>query len=279
MVSQDDMSVLNLKHLRAFVPQEGICHVQLDRKPVNAFNFEVWHELLQTLDYVETKLYPKSVRVLIFSSYASDALFSAGHDLRELHVPSTSKARFTKFWLTSTTFLSRLYKSPLYTMAAVHGDTYAAACIMSLCCDYRIALGNTRLGLNEVALGIPVPAFWARLFVDITAKRARGEEALARGELITAVEAHALGLINKIVGEREKLLQQAFAIGEKWANHKGVIGRAETKLSIRKEFANCWGDYALDESRLAWEQLSHPNVIATIGGVLERRNRRKKAKM
>lgn len=281
MVSQTEISALNLTHLRLSFPKEGICHLQLDRQPVNALNLAAWDQLLQALTYIETTLFPKTIRVLIISSNASAPLFSAGNDITELHVPSTTKPRFTNFWLTSTAFLSRLYKSPLYTIAAIRGQTFAAGCIISLCCDYRIALAKSSLGLNEVSLGIPVPVFWARLFIHVVSIPARGEQALARGELLFSKEAQQLGLINQIVvvGGRDELLEEAVTIAEKWTGRTGTMARVETKMSIRKEFADRWNDYAPDEARSAWEQLSQKSSIATLGGFLERTKRMQKAKM
>lgn len=36
---------------------------------------------------------------------------------------------------------------------------------MALACDLRVASDNCTMGLNEVALGIPVPDYWAQLMV------------------------------------------------------------------------------------------------------------------
>lgn len=36
---------------------------------------------------------------------------------------------------------------------------------MALCCDVRIMTEAGHIGLNEVALGIPVPDFWAQNMV------------------------------------------------------------------------------------------------------------------
>lgn len=272
---------LNLRCLRFSIPHDGVCHVQLDRPPVNALNTRLWSELLLTLNHVETQLFPETIRVMVISSNAHGAIFSAGNDLTELHVPSTTKSRFTKFWLASAMFLTRLYKSPLFTIAAIRGAAPAGGCAIALCCDYRLALNDASIGLNEVAIGLSVPTFWARLFVATTTRRSRGEELLAEGELVSAKEALKLGLVDQVVhiGGREELHKQALVKAEKWAYQKEVLGRADTKLSIRKEFADAWSDYALDESQKAWGQLCEPGTIAKLGCMMNRLSQRQKAKM
>lgn len=76
--------------------------------------------------------------------------------------------RYREFWVESNKFLARLYRSPLVTVAAIRGACPAGGCCMSLCCDLRImADGPGHIGLNEVAIGISVPLFWARLMARV----------------------------------------------------------------------------------------------------------------
>lgn len=271
----------NFELIRFSIPSDGVCHLQLNRPPVNALNTALWSELQLALDYVETSLYPKTVRVLVISSNARGPIFSAGNDLTELHVPSTTKARFTNFWITSTTFLARLYKSPLFTISAMRGATPAGGFLMSLCCDYRIALKNTVMGLNEVAIGLTVPRYWGRLLLLTISKRAKGEEMLANGKMIRADEAQALGLVNEVVeeGGPAELHEQAVLLAEKWARQKETSGRADTKLSVRELFADEWSGYAIDEARRSWIKLSEPPVINTLGAIMKQLSSKTNAKM
>ena len=53
---------------------------------------------------------------------------------QELHAPNTSRARHADFWVTQTTFLARLRRSPLITVAAIRGACPAGGCCMALWC-------------------------------------------------------------------------------------------------------------------------------------------------
>ena len=70
---------------------------------------------------------------------------------------------------------------------------------MALCCDYRVQSDTGTFGLNEVALGIPVPKFWARRFVACANDPARADLTLQLGKLLAPREAHALGLLDEVV--------------------------------------------------------------------------------
>ncbi len=66
-----------------------------------------------------------SIRGLIIASGVEKDIFTAGNDLRQLYAPLTSKQAYRKFWLTQTQFLTRLYRSPLVTIAAIRGHAPA----------------------------------------------------------------------------------------------------------------------------------------------------------
>ncbi|CDF36543.1 3,2-trans-enoyl-CoA isomerase [Chondrus crispus] len=267
--------------IRFSIPFDGVCHIQLNRPPVNALNTALWSELQQALNYAETKLYPETARVLLISSNARGSIFSAGNDLTELHVPSTTERRFKKFWTTSTSFLARLYKTPLFTISAMRGATPAGGFVMSLCCDYRIALSNTMMGLNEVAIGLAVPRYWGRLLLLTISNRARGEEILANGKMINASEAYSLGLVNKIVDgdQKDHLHENALLAAQQWAKQKETYGRADTKLSVRQEFADSWEEYGVPESERSWKMLSKPKVVKILGAIMHQLSKKTNAKM
>ena len=86
-----------------------------------------------------------------------------------------------RFWEVSNVFLARLYRSPLFTVAAIRGACPAAGCGIAMCCDYRIMSEKGHIGLNEVALGIPVPIYWTELFLH-TVGSGPGEKLLKSGK-------------------------------------------------------------------------------------------------
>lgn len=272
MVSMKGVPVApEFKHIRLAFPHDAVCVLSLARAPVNVLNLDFWEELLTALSFLEQSLFPARLRALVFASAAKGPIFSAGNDLLELHAPSTSPSRFTKFWMASTTFLSRLYVSPIFTIAAMRGAVPAGGCAISMCCDFRVALDDAKIGLNEVALGLPVPAYWARLFVSLVTPRARAEALLARGEMVSASEAAKLGLVDVVVGPGgpDTVLEEASKAAVKWAAQKDVAGRVSTKLSLRKAFADAWLEFGPEEARQAWASLSDPLRVKGLGAIMQ----------
>jgi enoyl-CoA hydratase len=93
----------------------------------------------------------------------------------------------------------RLFTYPRPTVAAVNGHAFAGGLITAAVCDYRVAVADgARFGLNEVPIGIPMPAVYVRILAY-----AWGEPVAARtcllSEVFTSAQAHALGMVHELV--------------------------------------------------------------------------------
>ncbi|KAJ8902661.1 hypothetical protein NDN08_005981 [Rhodosorus marinus] len=244
--------------------RNGFAVISINRPPVNAMSLELWSDLLDALEEVEGD---ESFRGAIFASGLKKNVFTAGIDLRELTREKTDEERLTKFWVTLTTFLAKVYRSRLFTIAAVKGQCPAGGCALALCCDYRILTSDGSIGLNETRIGIPVPTNWARLFCEIAGK-GKGESLLLTGEMLRADRARELGLVHDIVSTQEggcvlsraqdvmsKILQTSYGIG---------IGGELTKSALRQSFSLRWESEAYDEARRTWEITGDPTVRKTI---------------
>jgi enoyl-CoA hydratase/carnithine racemase len=145
----------------------------------------------------------------------SGTRFSAGLDLGEhfplfARDPATVGSWFADYRATNM----RLFTYPRPTVAAVNGHAFAGGLITAAVCDHRLAVDDNqaRFGLNEVPIGIPMPAVYVRMLAY-----AWGEQAAARtslqGETFTAQQAHRLGLFHDLV-PAESLLDRAVAVAE-----------------------------------------------------------------
>lgn len=115
----------------------------------------------------------------------------------QLHDGTKQNKRYREFWLAQSRALERLYGSRLATAAAVRGACPAGGCCVALCCDARFLTPNAKMGLNEVALGIPVPKFWAELLAR-AAGPAAAERLVLSGRMFGAREALALGVADGV---------------------------------------------------------------------------------
>ena len=211
-----------------------------------------------------------------------------------------------EFWLTSNKFLARLYVSPLVTVAAIRGACPAGGCCLSLCCDYRVMTEVGHIGLNEVALGIAVPKYWAALMGRVIGA-GPAEAPLQLARLLSPLEALRLRMVDELV-HPSKLLAAAEAaatrmlgvpdfsraVRARWmrpgcaGEHKAPRQRPpaaawvarlsvplaldpflqETKRLLREDFAKEWVAFLPGEAEYAWAMLASPPVVKQLGAVL-----------
>lgn len=231
----------------------------------------MYKALEQTLDDLHND---KAVRGVIFRSALDRDIYTAGNDINALFAPRTTLARYREYWVISNRFLAKLLSSPLVTVAAIKGACPAGGCVLALCCDYRIMKSGS-IGLNEVALAIPVPAYWARLMSSAIGE---GEAyrmcTLARQ--IPASRALQIGLIDEIHedvdAQARRFMNETLKLPD--------VGRIATKMSFRQSLAQEMGD----EKRLAkeadksWDKLSSKETVAILTAVMAKLSKKGKRK-
>lgn len=128
---------------------------------------------------------------------AGDA-FSAGLDLRE--VASLQTDAMERFLRLLVSVVEQLFRYPGPTVAAVNGHAIAGGCILAAVCDHRIATTDTRtrIGINEVALGLRFPPGLLGL---LRYRVPRLETAVLGSELHAPQGALALGLIDELADD------------------------------------------------------------------------------
>lgn len=261
-----ELSSLNLLKLTLRpVKQGSYLLLGLNNAPVNAMTKNLWSELTKTLEVCERP--ENKIRGLIFYSCLSKPIFTAGNDLMELYAPKTTQERYYDFWILQTNFLARLYKSPLVTIAALRGYVPAGGCGLALCCDYRVMLDGSSIGLNEVGIGILVPKFWAQLMLKVSP---RSEFGLITGKMFPAEEALQMGLVHEVEsgGEEallprsEEVMKQVLELPDK--------GRQLTKWLMREKFANEWEAYGPTEAEEAWKMLNNPEIVKALGYAMKK---------
>mmetsp|Transcript_31403 Transcript_31403/g.43574 ORF Transcript_31403/g.43574 Transcript_31403/m.43574 type:complete len:264 (-) Transcript_31403:130-921(-) len=253
----------------------AFAHVVMCKEPVNSMNAEFWELLGATLLQLEKD---PEIRGLIISSGLKREIFTSGNDIKELYMPATSSERFTRFWLAQTSFLARLYNTPLFTVAAIRGACPAGGCITALCCDVRIMTDDASscIGLNEVALGIAVPRYWAVVMARVVGHRV-AEKLLTSAAMPAAREALELGIVDAVVPKSHLMVE-----AEK--NMKAhlkfpVNGFGVTKAALRGELAAQWLDYGAEEARLGVVDLSREEIVKALGNVIKRLSSNQKSKL
>jgi 3,2-trans-enoyl-CoA isomerase len=140
-----------------------------------------------------------------------------GNDLLELHAPKTTQDRYIEFWTLSNQFLADLYNSRLITICLINGNCPAGGCVLSLCCDYRIASVDALMGLNETALGIPVPEYWVKLLCTVVGQ-GKADKMVQFAQMIPAQIGIKIGMVDQVVEKRDDLISAGEAVMKQVSN-------------------------------------------------------------
>lgn len=139
--------------------------------------------------------------------------FSAGLDLPSL--VDLDRATMWTFILRFDAVMMRIFELPIPLVAAVNGHAVAGGCVLALQADVRIGADReARIGLNEVQLGIGLPAAVSETLRWQVPGSSLAAIAL-EGRLFSPREALQLGLLHEVVPEAELLdraLQRAAAL-------------------------------------------------------------------
>jgi enoyl-CoA hydratase/carnithine racemase len=188
----------------------GVHTLTLNRASTfNALCEDVLAALQTALDAVALD---PSARAVVVA--AQGKAFCAGHNLKEMRA-QPELAYYQKLFAQCTRMMLSIQQLPVPVIARVQGLATAAGCQLVAQCDLAVAAIGASFGVNGIDVGLFCATPSVPLVRNIPAKQAM--EMLLTGEFITAEEARARGLVNRVVplealdAEVEKLLQALLA--------------------------------------------------------------------
>jgi enoyl-CoA hydratase len=181
---------------------DGVAVLTLDDGKANAMSVDWFHELAAALDRAEREAAALVIR-------GRDGFFSAGLDLKLL--PTLSPDGLRNLSDTFARTMLRVHQLPIPAIAAVTGHAIAGGAVLAFACDLRFALGGPyRLQLNEVAIGIPVPAWMVHIADTVVPPRWR-TQALLHARAFSPIEALERGIVDGLASSPEEVLAHARA--------------------------------------------------------------------
>jgi enoyl-CoA hydratase len=167
----------------------GIRTIKLAHGKVSAMDIELGEALVQEM----ADAMDPSVRAVILTGSGSS--FSAGVDLFRVIKDGPEYGR--RFLPVLDNFLRAALTLPKPMIAAINGHAIAGGCILAATCDHRIMTeGNGRIGIPELAVGVPFPALPLQI---MSARVADGplRDLVYTGRTVLVDEAKAMGLIDE----------------------------------------------------------------------------------
>jgi enoyl-CoA hydratase len=170
---------------------------------LNALSPELLRELA---DDLETLNADTEVRVCVLTGGAK--VFAAGADIEAM-----AKASPVDIYVRKTRQLwQRIWSLDKPLIAAVNGVAFGGGCELAMSCDLIVAGESARFGQPEIKLGImPGAGGTQRLARAVGPYRAM--EMVLTGEPMSAREALAAGLVNRVVAD-DRVLDEALKLAQ-----------------------------------------------------------------
>ena len=175
----------------------GLVTLTLNRpQAFNALSEAMLSELQRELDTIASD---ESVRVVVIA--AEGKAFCAGHDLKEMR-SDPSLEYYERLFAQCSEMMLTIQRLPVPVIARVQGIATAAGCQLVAMCDLAVASSTARFAVSGVNVGLFCSTPGVALSRNVLRKQAF--EMLVTGEFISAQEAKASGLVNR-VAEPEQL--------------------------------------------------------------------------
>ena len=232
----------------------GVAVITLNDPPANAYT----HEMMKELDaaILEAR-FDTDVHVIVVTGHG-EKFFCAGANINMLKEADESFKYY--FCLHANETLQRLEQTPKLVIAAMNGHTVGGGLEVALACDLRVARkGAYHIGLPEVALGV-LPGTGGTQRLARTVGKARAIEMMVEGKNMTADQAHAMGLVNKVW---EAASHDAFMkLVLEYAHEFVPPGRAALAVGRIKRSVQSGADMSLEQG-LALERELQAELFAT----------------
>src|SRR3954454_9606675 len=176
-----------------FDRKDPIAYVTIDRpKVLNALNMATMGELVTIFTQLKDD---REVRVVILTG-AGEKSFVAGADIGELQKNNPVEAKeYTHRGQAVLDLIENLGKP---VIACLNGFALGGGCEIAMACTMRIASENAKLGQPEVKLGL-IPGYGGTQRLPRLVGTGLAMQILLTGEMISAQEAHRIGLVNEVV--------------------------------------------------------------------------------
>jgi enoyl-CoA hydratase len=186
----------------------------------NALNTAMVEAIGDLVDQIDaSRAGDDSARVLVITG-AGQKAFSAGADVRDLDGIDATTAR--RQMRRGQAVFDALEALPVAVIAAVNGFALGGGLELAMAADIRIASATAKLGQPEINLG-NIPGWGGTQRLPRLVGVGKATELILTGELLTAHDALAIGLVNHV---SDDALKTALDFADRIAQRNPVAVRA-----------------------------------------------------
>ena len=208
------------------VERDGAIAVVLLNRPeqLNALSDELMDELVSALEELDRD---GAVRAIVLGG--SERAFAAGADIGELAEVSAIELYYQRR-IDRWDAIRGLW-TPL--VGAVSGYCLGGGCELAMACDLIVASESAEFGQPETGLGI-IPGAGGTQLLTRAVGKALAMDVILSGRRLSAREAHAAGLVARVVA-KEAWLDEAKRVARAIAE-KGPVATRLAKESVDRAF-------------------------------------------
>jgi enoyl-CoA hydratase/carnithine racemase len=178
------------------VERGAVARVVIDRVPKrNALTRAMWEALPGLL--AELAADPE-VKVLLVTG--AGPTFSAGADIGELVSGADPADPMAELRAHNLRAQAALREFPKPTVAVIRGHCIGGGLEIAVNCDFRFAASGSTYGVTPARIGVVYPPAAIKVLLDLVGP-ATSKYLLFSGELLTAEEAYAKGLVDRVFAE------------------------------------------------------------------------------
>ena len=165
------------------------------------------------------------VRAIIITG--GERVFAAGADIKEM----AERGPFDEKLQERLAYRDQINRASKPLIAAVNGFALGGGCELAMSCDIIVASESARFGQPEVNLGI-IPGSGGTQRLTRVLGKYRAMELILTGDMLGAVEAERLGLVNRVV-PAELCLEEAKNIARKIAQKPPLAIKAAKEAVLK----------------------------------------------
>jgi len=198
--------------------KDRVAWITLNRPPLNWMNIKMMEEINGVLDSLRGSL----TSLIVFR--AEGKAFSVGVEVAD-HLGEKAQYMLDVFH----GIFRRMDALGIPSLAVVQGAALGGGCELATYCDMVLASEKARFGQPEIQVGVFPPI--AALAFPRMIGRKKAMELILSGEALSAQEALAVGLVNKVVPP-EQLQAEAEAWAAKFSKLSPVVLRLARKAVV-----------------------------------------------
>ena len=187
----------------AFDGETGVATLTLDRpERLNALTFQVYDELRRAFHALSDE---EGVRVVIITG--AGRAFCSGGDVEDI-IGALFERDFRgllDFTRMTCDLVLAIRRCRRPVIGALNGTVAGAGAVIATACDLRVAAESAKIAYLFTRVGLSGADMGAAWMLPRIVGMARASELLMTGDFVSAAEAHAMGLYNRVVPDGEAL--------------------------------------------------------------------------